>query len=71
MNDFIIDCADVKESIDNINAMKKTHLNWAEYFEKNSDIEQKKVETGEWDTAEKHRDYVNQYDKVLKILNSL
>ena len=63
--------ADIQGSIDNINAMKKTHLKWAEYFEANPNIEQEYIETGEWDTAEQHRNYINQYDKVLKILKSL
>lgn len=61
----------IQELINSINEMKRAHLEWAEYFEANPDIEKQYVATGEWADAKKHRDYVNQYDKILNILNSL
>ena len=62
---------DIKESINIINAMKETHLNWAEYFEDNPDIEKEYIATGNWDSAEKHRKIIKQYDKILSVLESL
>ncbi len=61
---------EIQESIDNINAMRDSHIYWAEYFENNPDIEKKYVKTGDWDTAKEHRNIINQYDKVLDILKS-
>lgn len=51
--------------------MRKTHIQWAEYFEKHPDIEGAYIGTGEWDSAEKHRDLVQQYDNVLNVLAPL
>ncbi len=51
--------------------MKQTHVGWAEYFEGNPVIEKGYVATGEWDTAEEHRNIVNKYDKVLNILEKI
>ena len=62
---------DIQESIDDISKMKTTHIEWAEYFEAHPDIEKGYIASGEWDTAEEHRNIIKQYDKVLCILNSL
>ena len=62
---------DLQESIDDIVAMRRSHINWAKYFEANPDIEKEYIATGKWDSAKKHRDYVKKYDKVLIYLNSL
>lgn len=60
---------DVKKAIKDIEAMKKTHIDWAKYFEDNPKIEKKYTSTGEWDNAKEHRSIISKYDNVLKILN--
>lgn len=61
----------IRESIKNISAMQDSHIYWAEYFEDNPDIEKEYVATGDWNTAEEHRNLINQYDRVLNILKSI
>ena len=63
--------ADVQESIDNVNAMKLSHIGWAEHFKDNPDIEKEYVATGKWDSAKTHREYVMKYDKILDLLKLL
>ncbi len=59
----------VKKAIKDISKMRQTHIDWAEHFEKNPQIEKKYVATGNWDNAIKHRKIIADYDNVLKILN--
>uniref|UniRef100_A0A6M3IXS5 Uncharacterized protein n=1 Tax=viral metagenome TaxID=1070528 RepID=A0A6M3IXS5_9ZZZZ len=61
----------IKIAINDIEKMRRTHIQWAEYFEKYPDIEKKYIETGEWDNAKEHRNLVKQYDNVLNILKFL
>ena len=61
----------IQESIDDLNFMKESHAQWAEYFEDNPNIEKEYVDSGEWDTAEEHRNLVSKYDKVLDILKNI
>ncbi len=47
------------------------HVQWAEHFERNPEIEKEKVATGEWDTAKKHRELAREYDQVISLINKL
>jgi len=67
----VINKQNIQKAIDDIAKMRKTHIQWAEYFEKHPDIEGAYIGTGEWDSAEKHRDLVQQYDNVLNVLAPL
>ena len=59
---------EIQKAIVDIEKMRGTHIQWAEYFEGNPDIEGAYIGTGEWDSAKVHRDLVKQYDNVLNIL---
>jgi len=67
----MINKQNIQKAITDIEKMRKTHIQWAEYFEKHPDIERAYIGTGEWDSAKEHRNLVKQYDNVLNILKSL
>jgi len=67
----MMDIKNVLKAIDDITKMRKTHIQWAEYFEKYPNIERKHIETGEWHSAKEHRDLVKQYDNVLNVLTGI
>ena len=67
----MINKKDIQVAIRDINMMRKTHIDWAEYFEANPNIEKRYIETGEWDTSKEHRNIITKYDNVLDILNQL
>jgi len=60
---------DIQKAIIDIEKMRKTHVQWAEYFEKYPDIEKEYIKTNEWDSAKIHRELVQQYNNVLNVLN--
>jgi hypothetical protein len=62
---------DVKQAIIDIEHFNKTHIDWAEYFEKNPEKEKEYLETGEWSSAKEHREIVSKYGNVLKILEAV
>jgi len=68
---IMINKQNIQKAINDIDKMRKTHIQWAEYFEKYPDIEKKYIATNDWDNAEIHRDLIQQYDNVLNILNNL
>ena len=64
------DCrmVEIKKAIKDIRHMQQIHIGWAERFEADPDVEREYVETGEWDTAEAHRNIIKNYDRVLRLL---
>lgn len=63
--------SDVLQSIADMEWMRKSHVDWAEYFEKHPDIEKEYVATGEWSSAAQHRDIIAKYDNVIQLLKTL
>lgn len=63
--------ADLTTAIADMEFMRRTHLQWAEHFERHPEIERQYVATGDWDDAAEHRRIVAKYDRVLGILRSL
>lgn len=61
---------DIEQAIIDIKHFSQTHVDWAEHFEKNPEIEKEYLKTGEWSSAIQHREIVEKYDNVLKILES-
>ena len=47
---------------------RNTHLQWYEYFKDNPQIEEEYVRTGEWDTADKHFEFVDKYKQVIEYI---
>jgi hypothetical protein len=47
-----------------------SHQQWAEHFEKYPEIERNYVNSGEWDDAKTHREYVEAYRCVLNKLRN-
>jgi len=45
-----------------------SHVHWAEHFEAHPEEESRYAQTGEWDTAEIHREWVAKYDRVINLL---
>jgi hypothetical protein len=62
---------DVTKAITDIECFRQSHVAWAEYFEKNPELEREYVSRGIWDDAAEHRRIVDCYDNVLAILRSL
>jgi hypothetical protein len=58
----------IEQAIIDIKHFSQTHIDWAEYFEKNPNIESEYLKTGKWSSAIEHREIVSKYDNVLKIL---
>ena len=56
------------EAIKFLRDCQKTHIEWAEYFEHNPEVERAMVKTGEWDNAQTHRKLEKQYEQVIQII---
>ena len=61
----------IKKVIKDVKWMKDIHRQWAEYFEKNPEIEKEYVATGEWDSAKEHRELMADYDNILNVIEFL
>jgi hypothetical protein len=66
-----VDPAELHVLMAELEFYRKTHLDWASYFEKNPDKEQSYVATGEWDNVAEHRRVARVYDRVLSILKQI
>jgi hypothetical protein len=62
--------SEIEQAIADIQEARKSHLNWAEYFEQYPEAETQYFETGEWDTAKTHRAWVEKYDRVIRLLSA-
>lgn len=56
---------DIDYLIGEIERYKQSHIVWADYFEKNPEIEKEYTSTGEWDDAKEHRHIIAVYDEVI------
>lgn len=61
---------DVSKAIADMEMMRKTHVDWAEHFERHPEVEAQYVATGEWDDAKEHRRLVSMYDNVISCLKA-
>ena len=61
----------IEKSRQDIKSFRKTHIDWAEYFEANPDIERVYIQYRHFDSAKEHRRIVECYDEVLKLLDKL
>ena len=59
---------DIKQAIIDMEEDRKSHADWAKYFEQHPEIEAQYMKTGEWDDAKIHRKWVEKYDRVLLLL---
>jgi len=69
-----VQLAKTEPNIDVIKFLKecqKTHTEWAEYFEKDPEIEAQYVGSGEWEDAAAHRQLEKQYNQVIQKYLSL
>ena len=57
-----------KECIDFLNYCIKAHNSWVKCFEANPEEEARYVATGEWDSAKKHREYTDTYQKIIEYI---
>jgi hypothetical protein len=57
--------------IDELTFMRKTHVGWAEHFEREPEVEARYVATGEWDDAKEHRRCIDVYDRAIAAINSI
>lgn len=48
--------------------MRKTHTDWAAYFERYPDLEAQYVASGDWDDAKEHRRIAAMYDNAIECL---
>lgn len=55
-------------AINFIKFCQKTHEDWAVYFEKQPELEEKYIRSGEWDSANEHRRIIEEYNNVLACL---
>ena len=68
-NQRTIDKSEVELAISDMSNCRQTHVVWAEYFEKYPEAERTYGETVH--PAKEQREIIAQYDRVLRILNSL
>jgi hypothetical protein len=61
--------SDLEKAISDLQHFRKTHVDWAEHFEKHPELEQQYIAKGEWDDAKEHRRIVACYDNVLACLD--
>ena len=59
---------DIKKAMKDIMEFSKSHKEWAEFFEKYPEIEKKYLKTGEWDSANKHREIIKKYEHIAGLL---
>jgi hypothetical protein len=63
--------SEVQQAVSDIQAMRQTHVDWAEHFEKHPEIEKQYLATGEWDDAKEHRRIIASYDRVIRLLGQI
>lgn len=63
--------ADIARAIADLQFMRKTHVDWAEYYEANPDEEAKDVGTRRFDDAIEHRRLVACYDNAIACLEGI
>ena len=59
---------DIKQAIIDMEEARKSHADWAEYFEQHPEIEAQYMKAGEWDSALIPRKRVEKYNRVLLLL---
>ena len=59
-----------KKHVDFLHCCQESHIGWAEYFEENPEIEKEYVATDEWDSAERHREFADQYQRTIDYIKN-
>ncbi len=57
-----------EECIDFLGYCKEAHISWAKRFDADPEEEADYTSTGEWDSAEKHREYTHKYQKIIEYI---
>ena len=61
---------EIKEAISFLEDCHRIHIEWAEYFERNPEIEAAKCATGEWDDSKTYRKLAHKYGNVIRLLEA-
>lgn len=62
---------DIDEMLEFLSDCQRSYREWAEFFERDPEIERSMVETGEWDDAETHREIEKKYEHVIRVLKEI
>ena len=60
----------VRRAISDLEFMRKTHVQWAEWMDANPDEAKKLIDTGNWDDSAEHRRIVAMYDNAIACLRA-
>jgi hypothetical protein len=61
---------EVRAAVADMAFYRRTHDDWARYFETHPEVAARYVATGEWDDAAEHRRICEKYDRVLRLLRA-